>query len=583
LVWTTSALLSTAIVVLIVLVAVLPAAFAYVGSLLVDSVINAPPVPGPQRALSTVAFRYVAIEAGLAILSSLSQRSLLLCQSLLAAQLGKRIKILVFEKTSTIEFSQFEDAALYDKLERARREALNRPLGFIIRACSLIQNVLYLVTFGCLLAKLSPWAVVLLLTSGLPAFASEAKFSGENYRLTKARESKLRMQDYLESLLAREDTGKEIRLFRLGPLLLKRYREGWAWMHAQDMRLVVHREAWGFGLGVVGVGMLYSGYAWAVIQATVGLLSLGQMTMYIALFRQGKDAVNVALRAISGLYEDNLYLSNLFEFLAHPVTAKTGSSTFGPRPGDGIRFEEVEFVYPGSPKPAVSGISFHVRPGTTLALVGQNGSGKTTLIKLLTRLYRPSSGRIMLDGLDLQEWDERTLHERLGVLFQDFARYQMLAGENIGVGKVEGFEDEERWKRAATRSLAHPFVAELSLGYHNRLGKWFTNGYEPSGGQWQTIALARVFMRHTADVLVLDEPTSAMDAGTEAELFRNLNEFALAKTAIIISHRLSTIRFANHIIVLHRGRILERGDHASLIALQGRYASIFALQASGYQ
>jgi len=305
--------------------------------------------------------------------------------------------------------------------------------------------------------------------------------------------------------------------------------------------------------------------------------------MYLMLFRQGQAAVSASLSAVSGLYEDNLYLSTLYEYLETPVVESRGQATVGTAPGDGIRFEQVSFTYPGAEHPALREVNLHIRPGESLALVGENGSGKTTLIKLLTRLYTPDTGNITLDGVNLQQWDESVLRQRIGVIFQDFARYQLLLGENIGAGDVQHFADEQQWHKAAEHGMAASIIDSMPAGYHTQLGKWFKDGRELSGGQWQKIALSRAFMRSRADILVLDEPTAAMDAGAEAEIFAHFQTLTQGRIAILISHRFSTVRMANQIVVIRDGRIMEHGNHDQLMKLNGHYAHLFSLQARGYQ
>jgi len=584
LVWTTNRTLSIVLALLTLLAGILPAGVAWIGAQIVDAVIHAAEV---HRRTGTVALRpvmtWVACEAVLIAGIALAQRGLSLAQSLLRAQLGQRVNVMILEKALTLDIVQFEDSEFYDKLTRARREASSRPLSLVMRTFGLLQNAISLVSFGGLLVRFSPWAVVLLILAGLPAFLAEAKFSGEAFRLFRWRAPESRMQIYLESVLARDENAKEVKLFGLGPRFLGRYREIFTRLYKEDRDLTVRRDSWGFGLGLLGTGALYGGYAWIAAETVLGAMTVGQMTMYLMLLRQGQSAVSAALTAVSGLYEDNLYLSNLFEYLEQPVGSSTGSRTAGPQPGDGIRFQDVDFVYPGATLPALANIDLHVRPGQSLALVGENGSGKTTLIKLLTRLYKPTRGRILLDGLDLQEWDETVLRQRIGVIFQDFARYQMLVGENIGAGDERAFDDEARWRSAAMQGLAAEFVEALPSGYRTQLGKWFKDGRELSGGQWQKIALARAFMRSEADILVLDEPTAAIDAAAEAEVFEHFRELTRHRIAIVISHRFSTVRMADQILVLDEGRIVERGSHDSLLAEDGRYAKLFTLQARGYR
>lgn len=580
-VWDTSRPLTVVLAVATVIAGLLPAAAAWVGQLIVDGVVAAVEAGGEARLAPL--FWLVALEGVIMAGIAGGQRAIQTAQSLLRAQLGQRVNVMILEKAQTLQLAHFEDSEFYDKLTRARREASSRPLSLVNRTFGLFQNGISLASYAALLLGFSPWAVAILVAAGLPQFLSEAKFSGDAFRLFRWRSPDTRRQMYLETVLAREDSAKEVKLFQLGPLLLDRYRNIFHRLYREDRNLTLRRELWGFVLGLVATLAFYATYGWIVAATVAGTITLGQMTMYLAVFRQGQGAVSASLGAIGGMYEDNLYLSNLYEYLEQPVTAVHGSRTAGDRPGAGLRFEGVSFTYPGSESPALQDITLSLAPGRSLALVGRNGSGKTTLIKLLAGLYEPSEGRILLDGTDLRDWDPESLRRRIGVIFQDFMRYQMQVGENIGAGDVERFSDEPRWREAARRGLADEFIAALPGGYHAQLGRWFQDGRELSGGQWQKIAVARAFMRQGADILVLDEPTAAMDAAAEAEIFEHFRSMTRDRMAILISHRFSTVRMADEIVVLEAGRILERGDHQQLLAAGGTYARLFRLQAAGYR
>lgn len=580
LVWSTNRTLTVCLAILTLLGGLNPVAVAYISRLLVDNVVAAMKDP----TMRSTALQFVLIEGGLVLFGAACTRGLSVCQYLLRAQLGQRVNEMILEKAITLDLTHFEDSEIYDKMTQARRQASSRPLSLVMGTFGVFQSFISIVTSGALLWAFSPWAVLVLLVAGLPAFVAEARFAGQAFRLFRWQSMETRQQTYLETLIAREDHAKEVLLYGLGPLFLGRYRDIFQRLYLADRNLTIRRGIWGFALQNLSTLTIYGAYVWIVLETVANQLTLGQMTMYLQVFRLGQGAVSNSLFSIGGMYEDNLYLSNLYEFLELPVQEHPGTATSGPDRSDGVRFESVSFTYPGAREPAVNEVSFHLKPGDRLALVGENGSGKTTLIKLLTRLYRPTEGRITLDGRDLEEWDLAVLRRRIGVIFQDFVRYQLLVGENLGAGDVSRFAQEDDWREAARLGQADTFVEKLPSGYHTQLGRWFKDGRELSGGQWQKVALSRAFMRREADILVLDEPTAAMDAEAEAQVFEHVKKATgEQRMVILISHRFSTVRMADHIVVLRQGQVVEQGSHDELVARAGTYARLFELQASGYR
>jgi ATP-binding cassette subfamily B protein len=585
LVWATSKGVTVALAVGAVVAGLAPTAMAWAGKRLIDAIVRAAATNAPVD--RDAALVWVAVEAGLALVLMISTRLLNILRSLLRAQLGNRINVMILHKALSLDLTQFEDSETYDMLTRARREASSRPLSMVMRTFSLAQGTIALVGLLGLLAAFSPLALAVLVGAALPAFVAEAKFSGDAFRLFRWRTPETREQVYVEQVLAREDHAKEVKLYDLGPRLLRRYQAIFDRVFADDRALSWRRGLWGIGLGVVGAAAFYGMYVWIALAAIAREITLGAMTMYVVVFRQAQSTMGGLLGDVGGLYEDNLYLSTLYELLDMPArgaaAAQAGGATRGPDPADGVRIEQVSFTYPGAPTPALADVSLHVPPGSKLAIVGENGSGKTTLIKLLAGLYTPTSGRVLVDGLSITAWDPETLRRRIGVIFQDFVRYQLTVGENIGAGDDRAYDDRARWAEAAEKGLAAPVIAELPSGFDTQLGKWFKDGRELSLGQWQKVALARAFMRKDADILVLDEPTASMDAAAEVQIFDRFREMTRDQMAILISHRFSTVRMADEILVLTNGRVVEQGSHAQLMADDGPYARLFSLQAAGYR
>jgi len=548
--------------------AALPASMAWVGKLIVDAVVTA--ARNGDAAARWQVLRLVLLEALLMAVSTALSRGQALLRDLMRASLGNHVNTLILEKAATLELRHFEDADFYDKMQNARREAASRPLSMALETASLLQQFLILVSYAVLLARLSPWSVLLIVAASVPAFVAEARFSGESFRLNTWRAPEGRRQNYLEWILTRDSHVKEVKLFGLAPLVLSRYRELFTKFYAEDRALALRKGAAGMALGLV----------------SLGAITLGDLTLYLSVFRQGQSSIQSALASVGALYEDGLFMSNLFAYLDIGTGGEAPRrlpALSAPRArAQEIEFRDVSFRYPGSDKWVLRGISLKLRPGEKMALVGENGAGKSTLIKLLMRLYDPTEGAILYGGIDLRDMEARDLRDRIGVLFQDFVRYQWTARENIGVGWLPALEDVSRIERAVDDGGARSVVDQLPHKLETMLGGWFEEGHELSGGQWQKIALARAFIRDS-EVLVLDEPTAALDAEAEHELFIRLRQLAAERTAILISHRFSTVRLADRIAVIRDGRVEELGTHAELVERNGRYAHLFKLQAAGYQ
>ena len=592
LVWRSSPGGTVALGVLTVVAAALPPLVAWVGKLIIDAVLAAhAAAPGPARdAAVRHAARWVGLELGAVTAIALCERALGLVRQLVGSRLGIDVNVAILEKALELDLRHFEDPEFYDKLTRARREASSRPLSLIQGNFQLLRNALTLAGYIALLVGFSGWMVLALLVATVPAFVAEARFSGAAFRLRNWRSPDSRRLNYLEYVMANDEHAKEVKLFGLGPLLLGRYRGLAERFYAEDKALATRRAIWAFALSLVSTLVFYGCYALIVVATARGGLSLGSMTLYLAAFRQGQQSFQSILTAVGGMYEDTLYMSNLFEFLEIPVgVAATEPVALVPAAPaavlaeEGIRFEGVGFRYPDAATWALRGVDLFLPKGQSLALVGENGAGKTTFIKLLAGLYRPTEGRVLLDGRDLKDWGDEELRKRIGVIFQDFNQYQLLLRENVAFGSVDHLGDELRVTRAVDQGGARELVRGLPGGLETQLGRWFKAGTELSGGQWQKVALARAFMREEAALLILDEPPAALDAEAEHAVFERFRQLTAGRTAILISHRFPTVRMADRILVLEGGRVTEDGTHADLLAAGARYATLFKLQASGYR
>ncbi len=583
LVWQANALATLGLGVLTLAGALLPATQAWVGKLIVDGVVAS--IQGAQDPdqVRTV-FYYLVLELILFLLGTALNHSRRLIQQLIQLQLANKIRAEIIRKALTLDLAFFEHPDYYDRLQNARREGSYKPVELINDTFQIVQNTITLISFAALMLRFSPWLVVILLATSIPAFIAETRFSEQGFRLLTRRAPETRQINYLARLLTEDSAAKEIKLFHLGDRLLQRYTTLFAKFFEEDKSLAVRRAAVGFSLGLIATMGFYGSYAWIVWRTVQGIISLGDMTLYLTIFRQGQSTFQSILAAVGNIYENNLFMANYFEFLDIEPRMRVAvpPKKLPAELAHGIEFRGVGFRYPESDEWVLRNVDLRIRAGEKIALVGHNGAGKTTLIKLLSRLYDPVEGAILLDGIDVRDIDPIELRQKIGVIFQDFVRYHLPARENIGFGQIEAADEMEKIVESARKSGAHKMIEDLPEGYETMLGRWFHGGHELSLGQWQRIALARAFMRD-AEILVLDEPTASLDAQTEYEIFRHFQELTDGKMAILISHRFSTVRMADRIVVIENGRIAEMGSHEELLRREGTYARLFSLQAEGYR
>jgi len=564
--------------------AALPAAQAWAGKLIIDAVVEAANGAMGMAGGLRYVLPFLILELALVFISSLTNQVRSLSDRVLQSHLTNHINGMIIRKAISLDLQFFENPIFYDTLQNARRQADTSALSIVRSTLQMVQQAITLVSLIALLLRFSPWLAVIVFVAAIPSFLSQSQYAERAFRAVSRRAPESRLLNYLEMLLTGNETVKEIKLFGLGQTLLERYQTLFTKFYEEDRAIAQKRTIAGLGWGMLSSLVYYGSYAWIVLRTVAGLITLGDMSMFLSIFRQSQHSISSLLDSLNRLYESNLFLDNLITYLElEPVLVAPVNGPMAPEPiRHGIEFRNVSFRYPGSEALVLRDISLHIHPGERIALVGLNGAGKTTLIKLLTRLYDPTEGQILIDGVDLREYDLASLHQRFGVIFQDFVRYQFSVRENIGFGQIDALDDIARIQTAADRGGATEVIEALPQGYETVLGRRWEKGAELSGGQWQKIALARAFMRK-AEVLVLDEPTSALDAEAEYEVFRRFGELMEGRIAVLISHRFSTVRMADRIVVLSEGRIHELGTHAELIELNGAYARLFNLQAEGYR
>lgn len=598
LVWETHRGYTATMVVLRLIRSFVPVATLWIGKLIIDEVVALQSAPHDLSRL----WQLVALEIAIVLVGEILSRISTLVESLLGDLFSNYSSIRLMEHAATLDLYYFEDPEFYDRLERARRQTVGR-IGLLTQLVTMAQSILTLVSLGAALFVYIPWLLLLLIVAVLPSFLGETHFASLQYSLLYRWTPERRQLDYIRFIGASDRTAKEVQMFGLAPWLVERYRTLSDRFYEENKKLSIRKGLVATALSVVGTLGYYGAYVVILLEAVGGLITIGTLTFLAGSFARSRDLIERLLMGASDIYQQSLYLKDLFEFFElKPSISSSPGALEVPWPiRQGFVFENVGFRYPESDRWAVRGVNFTLHPGERVALVGENGAGKTTITKLLARLYDPSEGRILLDGIDLREYDLASVRRTISVIFQDFVRYDLRFDENIGVGGIDRVQDyfdatdgvsgtESRTGEeppapivaAAEKSLASTLLQRFGQGYRQMLGRRFEGGVDLSGGEWQKVALARAYMRD-AQVLILDEPTAALDARAEYEVFTRFSELVAGRMAVIISHRFSTVRMSDRIIVLKDGRVIEEGTHDNLVARNGLYAELFLLQAEGYR
>jgi ATP-binding cassette subfamily B protein len=579
-VWETNHWYTLLNIVLRLLRSAIPVSILYVGKLIIDEVILLTKTPHPDLSLL---WKLVAAELALAIISDGLARATALVDSLLGDLFSIHTSVKIMEHAATLDLDQFEDSEFYDKLERARQQTIGRTI-LLSQVLAQVQDIITMAFLLVGLVAFEPWLILLLLVAIVPAFLGESYFNDKSYALTRGQTPERRELDYMRYLGASDETAKEVKLFNLSGFLIDRFKTLSNKFYKDNKKLSSRRASWGTFFALLGSLGYYTAYVVMILKTVAGAISIGSLTFLAGSFKQLRSLLESILSRFTSVSQSAIYLRDFFDFFEiKPKIVVAKKPIPFPNPiRQGITFEDVGFKYHNSDKWANRHLSFTLHAGEKLALVGENGAGKTTLVKLMARLYDPVEGRILLDGIDLREYDIMELRKNTGIIFQDYLRYQMSLAQNIAAGNIDEQHNRPLIEQSAEKSLAHLLAERLPDKYDQALGRRFNNGIELSGGEWQKIALARAYMKE-AQLLILDEPTSALDARAEYSVFQRFAELTKGKTAVLISHRFSTVRMANRILVLGKGQLIEMGSHDELISKNGHYAELFALQAKGYK